>query len=62
MGLNSENRRDIVLYRIERAYKAIEQAKGCLALSYFEVTANRLYYAAYYGKRPNLGYGQIWLR
>lgn len=48
MGLNSENRRDIVLYRIERAYKAIEQAKGCLAMSYLEVTANRLYYAAYY--------------
>ena len=48
MGLNWENRRDIVLYRIERAHKALEQAKGCLAMSYLEVTANRLYYAAYY--------------
>ncbi len=48
MGLNSENRRDIVLYRIERAQKALEQAKGCLSMSYLEVAANRLYYAAYY--------------
>ena len=27
MGLNEENRRDVVIYRIERAYTALDQAK-----------------------------------
>jgi uncharacterized protein (UPF0332 family) len=48
MSLKEENRKDIVLYRIERAFTALEQAKGNLKLNYLEVTANRLYYAAYY--------------
>ena len=48
MSLKEENRRDIVLYRIERAFIALEQAKGNLKMNYIEVTANRLYYAAFY--------------
>ena len=48
MGLTEENRKDIVVYRIERAFTALEQAKGNLEMGYLEITANRLYYAAYY--------------
>lgn len=48
MSLTGDNRRDIVTYRIERAYTALEQAKLNLKMNCLEVTANRLYYAAYY--------------
>jgi len=48
MSLKEENRRDIVAYRIERAYTALDQAKKNLEIRCLEVTANRLYYAAYY--------------
>lgn len=48
MGLTDENRKDIVTYRIERAFVALEQAKGNQQMGYLEITANRLYYAAYY--------------
>ena len=48
MGLSEENRRDVVNYRIERAYTALDQAKKNLEIKCLEVTANRLYYAAYY--------------
>lgn len=48
MSLNDESRRDLVAYRIERAFKSIEQAKANMALGYYDVTANRLYYAAHY--------------
>lgn len=48
MGLTEDNRKDIVTYRIERANVALEQAKGNLTMGFIEITANRLYYAAYY--------------
>lgn len=48
MSLAEENRRDIVYYRIERAYTALAQAKLNLEMNCLEVAANRLYYAAYY--------------
>lgn len=48
MSLAEENRKDIVAYRIERAHTALEQAKLNYKLNCLEVTANRLYYAAYY--------------
>ncbi len=48
MGLSDENRREVVNYRIERAYIALDQAKKNLQIKCLEVTANRLYYAAYY--------------
>ncbi len=48
MSLNETNRKDVVLYRIERAFTALDQAKKNLEIKCLEVTANRLYYAAYY--------------
>ena len=48
MSMTEENRRDVVAYRIERAHVALEQAKLNLQMKCLEVTANRLYYAAYY--------------
>ncbi|MBR2205006.1 MAG: HEPN domain-containing protein [Prevotella sp.] len=46
--MTEDNRKDIVAYRIERANTALEQAKLNLQMNCLEVTANRLYYAAYY--------------
>jgi len=37
MSLKEENRRDVVLYRIERAYTAFEQAKLNLEFKCLEV-------------------------
>ena len=48
MGLSEENRNDVVNYRIERAFTAPDQAKKNVEINCLEVTANRLYYAAYY--------------
>ena len=48
MSLTEQNRKDVVAYRIERAFSALEQAKANVRMNYLEVTANRLYYAAYY--------------
>lgn len=46
--MTTENRCDIVSYRIERAFIALEQAQKNIQINCLEVTANRLYYAAYY--------------
>jgi len=48
MNLNEETRYNVVTYRIERAFIALDQAKKNLEINCLEVTANRLYYAAYY--------------
>lgn len=48
MSLSDENRRDIVVYRVERSEIALKQAKANLEMGFLEVAANRLYYAAYY--------------
>ena len=48
MGLSEENRNDVVNYRIERAFTALDQATKNVEINCLEVTANRLYYAAYY--------------
>lgn len=48
MGLNAQERNDVVELRLEKAQLFFEQAKGNVPLKYFEVVANRLYYAAYY--------------
>ena len=48
MSLKEDNRRDVVLYRIERAFTALAQAKLNQEINCLEVTVNRLYYAAYY--------------
>ena len=46
--MTDENRKDIVLYRIERAFRTLEEAQTNFDFGYYEVTANRLYYAAHY--------------
>ena len=48
MSLSPEERNTIVSYRIEKAHTAIAHAEGNARLGYWEVTANRLYYACYY--------------
>ncbi len=48
MSLDEQGRYDVVIYRLEKARQTIEQAKTILALGYWEIVANRLYYAAYY--------------
>ena len=47
MSLSFEERKAVVEFRIEKAYRALEQAQGVVELQYWETIANRLYYAAY---------------
>lgn len=47
MSLCSDERKAIVEFRIEKAIRAYTQAKGVVALEYWETIANRLYYAAF---------------
>ena len=47
MSLSNEERKAVVEFRIEKALRAYEQAKGIVELKYWETIANRLYYAAY---------------
>lgn len=46
--LSEEDRREIVKYRIEKAYRAYNEAVGSINNNFVETAANRLYYAAYY--------------
>ena len=48
MGLNETERKVMVEYKFQKAIRTLEQAKGNIELKYWEVIANRLYYAAYY--------------
>ena len=47
-GLNEEDRREIVKYRLEKSLRTYNEAVGSIANGYVETAANRLYYAAYY--------------
>ena len=47
-GLNDEDRREIVKYRLEKSIRTYNEAVGSIANGYVETAANRLYYAAYY--------------
>lgn len=47
MSLSTEERRAVVEFRIEKAFRAYKQAQGVTELEYWETVANRLYYAAY---------------
>lgn len=47
MSMSDEERRAVVEFRIDKAIRALEQAKGIMELEYWETIANRLYYAAY---------------
>ena len=48
MSLNVDERSAIVAYRIEKAKTTLVEAKGIAEQGYWNATANRLYYAAYY--------------
>lgn len=48
MSLSDEERRAIVLYRIEKAYAALEDVNKSITMDMWSVAANRLYYALYY--------------
>ena len=48
MSLTAEERHDVVVYRLEKAKKTIDEAKSNIAFKYWGLVANRLYYAAYY--------------
>ena len=47
-GLNDDDRREIVKYRLEKSLRTYNEAVGYIANGYVETAANRLYYAAYY--------------
>ena len=48
MPLNKENREDIITYRLEKAYDTMIQVNEIVKLGYWNLVANRLYYATYY--------------
>ncbi len=48
MALTPEERQSIITYRLEKARSTFDQVKGVLPLEYWEIIANRMYYAAFY--------------
>ena len=48
MPLNDEERKAIVVYRLEKAENTFAEARDCASMKHWTLTANRLYYAAYY--------------
>lgn len=48
MPLTEEERKAIVVYRLEKADNAFVEAKDCATMGHWNLSANRLYYAAYY--------------
>ena len=48
MPLTDEERKAIVVYRLEKSDDAFVEAKDCVSLEHWNLAANRLYYAAYY--------------
>lgn len=48
MGITEDEKKAIVAYRIERAQATIEKATVLTTLGYWNLVANRLYYAAFY--------------
>ena len=48
MNLSDEERKALVLYRLEKAHNTYEQILNIVPLAYWNMIANRLYYAAYY--------------
>ena len=47
-GLDDDSRNALVEYRLERAYKTMEEAALLEEKGYFNAAVNRLYYACYY--------------
>ena len=48
MPLTDEERKAIVVYRLEKSNDAMVEAKDCASLGHWNLAANRLYYAAFY--------------
>ena len=48
MSLGQENRKAVVEYRLERAYRTLEESKMLVEIGSLNLAANRLYYALYY--------------
>ena len=48
MSLSDEERKALVLYRIEKARNTFNQTQTIVPMGYWNMIANRLYYAAYY--------------
>ena len=48
MPLTEEERKAVVVYRLEKAANAVVEAKDCATMGHWNLAANRLYYAAYY--------------
>ena len=48
MPLTEEERKAIIVYRLEKADVALVEAKDCVSLNHWNLAANRLYYAVYY--------------
>ena len=48
MPLTDEERKAIVVYRLEKAESALVEARDCASFGHWTLAANRLYYAAYY--------------
>ena len=48
MTLNIEERNAVIEYRIEKSLLTLKEAKDNAALGYWSLTANRLYYSAFY--------------
>lgn len=46
--LEIQQRKDLVKYRIEKAYKSLEEAKAVANLKYWNLTGNRLYYCVFH--------------
>lgn len=48
MPLTSDNKRDIIKYRIEKAYRTLTEARDCASMGHWTLAANRLYYSLFY--------------
>lgn len=48
MSMDDESRRAVVEYRIERAYQTLDEAKEVAEQGWYNLSANRLYYALWY--------------
>jgi len=46
--LKEEDRLDLVRYRIEKAYKTLQEARDNAALNHWNLTGNRLYYSVFH--------------
>lgn len=46
--LSDEERTDLIRYRIEKAYRVLQEAKDNARLGHWELTGNRLYYSIFH--------------